>query len=107
MSERRQKKRQKKSPKDRSGFTGTTFALMECPKCGKRRMQRPLGHKVTLAKCLSPDKQSERYIDICHVCQYHYYIEDKKYTETKVNVAKTALQKGESIPDGVSLEDAL
>jgi len=103
----KKKKRKQKKPKNKVEFTGPTILIMECPGCGKRRMQRPVGHKVTLAKCLSPDKQRERYIDVCHVCQYHYYHEDKKYIETKVDVAKTALEKGEDIPDGASLEDAL
>lgn len=102
----RDKKRRKRE-KDRSGFQGETFVLMECPNCGKRRMQRPLGHKVTLNKYLSPDKQEERYIDVCHICQLRYYQKDQEYKNTKVKIAKKAMEKGESIPDGASLEDAL
>lgn len=106
MSGKKQKKKNKK-PKDGSGFTGPTIILAECPECGKRRMQRPKGYKVTMAKCLSPDKQEERYIDICHACQYRYYQQDQKYKNTKVTIAKVALEKGDNIPDGASLEDAL
>jgi len=106
MSGKKQKKRNKK-PKDRGSFNGPTIILAECPKCGKRRMHRPKGYKVTLAKCLSPDKQEERYIDICHICQYHYNQQDQIYKNTKVAIAKAALEKGDDIPDGASLESAL
>lgn len=100
-------KKIRKRDKDRSGFQGPTLVLMECPNCCKRRMQRPPDHKVILAKYLSPDKQEERYIDVCHVCQFRYYQADQKYKNTKVKMATEALEKGENIPDGASLEDAL
>ena len=105
MSGKKQKKNKK--TKDRSGFSGPTIIIVDCPECCKRRMQRPMGHKVTLAKCLSPDKQEERYIDICRACQFRYYKQDQEYKSKKVDVAKAALSKGDDIPDGASLEDAL
>lgn len=106
MSGKKQKKKNKK-PKDRSGFNGPTIKIVECPACGKRRMQRPMEHKVTLAKYLSPDKQEERYVDTCYTCQYRYYQQDQEYKSKKVDIAKAALDKGDDIPDGASLEDAL
>lgn len=87
------------------GFRGPELILMECPQCGKRRMNRSNGHTVSLLKEISKDKERERYIDVCAACLIRYKNEDRDY-DRRVARAKKALENGEDIGD-VSIEDTL
>lgn len=89
------------------GFHGETFRAHICPNCGKQRMYRLLGYVPNHRKIKSMDSTKERFIDVCDACLRKYANEDADYLNTKVKVAKKALENGEKLPEGISLEDAL
>lgn len=89
------------------GFRGITLRVFECPNCGKRRMYRPMDHEISSLKMPSMDNSKIRLVDVCDACLIKYMKEDEYYKEVKKNKAKKALEKGEDMPDGVSIEDAL
>jgi len=88
------------------GFRGPELALMVCPQCGKRRMQRSVGHTISQLRQLSKDKESQRYIDVCDACFRRYAREDQQF-EARAKIAEQALQEGKDVKGNASLEDGL
>lgn len=90
-----------------SGFRGVTMRVFDCPNCGKRRMARPNGYKISSETTVSLDKQTKRPIDVCALCQARFDEEDRAYLAKVADRAKEAAEKGEKLPEGISLEDTL
>lgn len=90
------------------GFRGITLVVMVCPKCNKRRMNRPKGHLISTNKEFAVDGKTERLIDVCSICQQKYQLFDEKYMNEKVKEAKAAIEAGKNLKDlDVSIEDTI
>ena len=72
-------------------FKGVTLCYYECPNCFKRRMLRPLDHKVSdfkMKKELPDGSTIEHLVDVCDAClrriSKKYYKTDDKRDAQKV-----------------------
>jgi len=93
--------------KNNKGFHGPTFRVYTCPNCGKSRLYKEEGFPVSDRKVWSLDKTKMRYLDVCNYCLRKYAEEDQIIYKQKQEKAKEAIEKGENLPEGVSLEDGL
>lgn len=93
--------------KNNKGFHGPTLRVYICPNCGKKRLYKEDGIPVSDRKVWSLDKTKMRYLDVCNNCLIKYAREDQIIYKQKKIKAKEAIEKGENLPDDVSLEDGL